>query len=301
MEDELIEKLVIIALLILGIVIVLVVLIKGLDNRLQITGYQMTSPKVEQVIRVSFLSDLHSCRYGQDQSELIKEISTFKPDLIMLGGDIIDDRLPESPGFLLIKNLVEIAPCFYVTGNHEFYSLQAARIKQQIANAGVTVLAGQKASLEVQGNVVNVIGIDDPIVDDRIYQQQLDLLSKMQNPEFTFFLAHHPERIRDYQKVESDLVLSGHAHGGQWRIPLLNRGIIAPHQGLFPKYTSGFYDLGNTTLLVSRGLNRESTKVPRVFNPPELIELTISSIKGAEDQNNQRSTIRRADIRGKNR
>ncbi len=273
-KEKVINRLVIFLIGILAALILLFI-VKGLDHRLQITRYELVSPKVSTEIKATFISDLHSCQYGENQSELIDNILAFQPDLILLGGDIVDDKLPESAGFQLIESAAKIAPTYFVAGNHEFYTLQCGRIKKQIADLGVVILAGTKASLEVKENTVNIIGIDDPIIGDKVYLPQLENLRDMKNPEFTFFLAHRPERIKDYQQVESDLVLAGHAHGGQWRIPGLLKGFIAPHQGLFPKFTAGFYDLQNTTLLVGRGLSRESTKIPRFYNRPELIELKI--------------------------
>ncbi len=256
----------------------LLFMIRGLNNRLKLTRYSFVSSKVNTEIRVIFISDLHSCQYGKNQNILLGHILAFQPDLILLGGDILDKKMPETAGFHLVRAAVKIAPTYFVTGNHEFYTAQCERIKKQMTKIGVHILDGKKESLVLCTNPINVIGIDDPLVGKKTYTQQLQQLKRMKNQEFTFFLTHHPERVDDYQQVRSDLVLAGHAHGGQWRIPGLVNGLFAPHQGLFPKYTAGFYHLSNTTLLVGRGLNRESIKVPRFYNPPELIVLKIVPI-----------------------
>ena len=257
------------------IAILVIFFILGLDHSLHITTYLFHSDKVNEKIRIVFLSDLHSCQYGKEQKDLINAVKRAKPDVILFVGDIIDDKLPDKLAFQLIEGVVDLAPSYYVSGNHEGYTGELESLKENVSKRGLKVLAGEKDTLEVRGSFINIIGIDDPYLGERIYQKQLVGLQAMKNPEFTIFLSHRPERTQDYNSVESDLILAGHAHGGQWRIPRILPGLLAPHQGFFPKYTAGFYPLEKSTLLVSRGLSYKSPRIPRFFNPPELLVIDI--------------------------
>ena len=118
--------------------------------------------------------------------------------------------------------------------------------------------------------------MDDPAVGAAVWQSQLeDVTAALEGDVCSILLSHRPERVADYTGRGFDLVLSGHAHGGQWRIPLLGVGLIAPNQGLFPRYAGGTYNLEGTTLVVSRGLARESTRIPRLYNPPEVVVVDL--------------------------
>lgn len=269
------SDLLILILIILLLGLFLIFFIYGLDNRLQTTKYILPTKKINKPIRVVFLSDLHSCKYGKNQEDLINAVKANQPDLILLGGDIIDDKLPIKPAFQLLEGIVDQAPSFYVSGNHEAYTGKLDSLKLALKKIGVVVLEGDREKLEINNSFINIIGLDDPFIGESSFKKQLARLEEMNNLEFTLFLTHHPERIDDYNKVQSDLILAGHAHGGQWRVPYILPGLFAPHQGLLPKYTAGVYPLENSTLLVGRGLSLESTKIPRFFNPPELVIIDI--------------------------
>ena len=141
----------------------------------------------------------------------------------------------------------------------------------------VTVLEGEQKALTLNGQCLNLCGIDDDEAGEATVQAQLAACSEaVDRDSFTLLLAHRPERIeQDYLGRGFDLVLSGHAHGGQWRIPGLINGLYAPGQGWFPQYAGGLYSFDNTTMIVGRGLSRESSAVPRVFNRPELVVITL--------------------------
>ncbi|MGE5578764.1 MAG: metallophosphoesterase [Bacillota bacterium] len=174
-------------------------------------------------------------------------------------------------------------PCYYVSGNHEIWSDKADDFKDILASYGVSVLEGTAETLEVGGEKIRISGIDDPETDrypsrSAPYATQIRRLSvSTDNEVFTVLLSHRPERINELLPLRPDLVLSGHAHGGQWRLPvIMENGLLAPNQGLFPEYTSGQYVFEETALIVSRGLARESTRIiPRIFNNPELVIITV--------------------------
>lgn len=260
-------------LLLLG-TLLLLLLLAAFDTRLRVVTYTVVSGKVTAPVRLAVVTDLHSCAYGEDQRELLDAVAEQSPDAVMLVGDIVDDVLPEENAWIAVRALAENDPSLYVTGNHEWWSGEAERICGQMEDLGVTVLRGNGVSLTLSGQRIAFWGIDDP--DSSTGESQLAQVGEtvMENT-FTILMAHRPEQIDSYLRFPFDLIVSGHAHGGQWRIPGILNGLYAPHQGLFPKYAGGRYDFAGTTFVVSRGLARESTKVPRIFNRPELVMVEI--------------------------
>jgi predicted MPP superfamily phosphohydrolase len=252
------------------------------NTSMTVSHYIVDSDKIDGQIKLALVTDFHSCDYGDGQRKLLDAIDAEQPDAVLLCGDIFDDKLPNGNTIQLIEGVAANYPCYYVAGNHEFWSGKADELKDILVSYGVTVLAGTSEVFEVRGAKISIGGIDDPHTDRYAsrapsYAEQLETLAASINREmFTVILSHRPERMEDFLALEPDLVLSGHAHGGQWRIPfVLENGLFAPNQGLFPKYTNGEYFFGNTELIVSRGLARESTAVPRIFNHPELVVITL--------------------------
>lgn len=235
-------------------------------------------------IRIAFISDLHSCKYGEGQIMLIDEINRNSPDIILFGGDIFDDTMPDDNTKDLIKALSKNYPVYYVTGNHEYRS-EINNIFSFLESCGVIILHGECKTVNINGNNINICGIDDPEAKnhpDLGYDtdKQLDTLkSAINNESYTILITHRPENIAKYLNRGFDLVLAGHAHGGQWRIPYILNGLFAPNQGLFPKYAGGKYTFENTTMIVGRGLAKESTIIPRIFNPRELVMIDVTSLK----------------------
>lgn len=248
----------------------------GLNNGLTAADYSLQSNKVDAPIRIALLTDLHSCFFGEGQEELIARIEEKGPDLILMAGDIADDSMPHDGTVRLLEAIGSRYDCFYVTGNHEIWSGEAAEIKDMFREYGVTVLEGDGVTVEVGGTALNICGVDDPDIGRTEFAEQLEAVAQAVDEEvFTVLVSHRPELIDMYAQYGFDLVVSGHAHGGQWRIPFLIKGVYAPNQGYFPDYTSGLYRSGETQMLVSRGLSRESTGIPRFYNPPEVVLLTL--------------------------
>ncbi|MGE5578760.1 MAG: DUF1294 domain-containing protein [Bacillota bacterium] len=267
----------------LMIIVQAALVIFALNTDLSVSRYDVETDKVNSAIRLALVSDLHSCDYDDGQAELISVIDAERPDAVMLCGDIFDDRLSPQKAMEFVKTVSAKYPSFYVSGNHEFWSNRADDFKDSLASHGVSVLEGTTETLDVNGEQIRISGIDDPETDrypsrSAQYATQLRRLSEsIDNEVFTVLLSHRPERIGELLTLKPDLVLSGHAHGGQWRLPVvLENGLLSPNQGLFPKYTNGEYFFEGTELIVSRGLARESTKViPRVFNRPEIVIITL--------------------------
>ena len=253
---------------------------KIFNHNLKLMFYEVSTEKIWGNVRVAFLSDLHSCHYGKDQQELLQAIYQQKPDIILLGGDIVDDILPREPAEIVLRELANRYPCFYVSGNHEYRSGEISKIKKIISEYNITILEGNCSKLEINNNLISICGVDDYEIGEREYKKQLEKIEREKiDGLYTIFLAHRPEWIDIYLKYSFDLIFTGHAHGGQWRIPGILNGLYAPNQGLFPKYAGGKYDFENSTFIVSRGLAKESTRIPRIFNPPELVIVDIKGIQ----------------------
>ncbi len=254
----------------------------ALNQSLMVSYHNIATNKITGQIRLALVTDLHSCDYGNEQNKLINSITAEQPDVILLVGDIFDDILPNDNTIQFLERITVKYPCYYVSGNHEFWSGKADDFKDILASYDVNILEGTSDILTIRGESVRISGIDDPDTDryrsrTLPYAEQLKQLEESNDTTlFTILLSHRPERIDEFLPLEPDLVLSGHAHGGQWRIPLiLENGLLSPNQGLLPKYTNGLYSFQEIDLIVSRGLARESTAVPRVFNRPEIIVITL--------------------------
>ena len=258
----------------------------ALYRGLTVRNYELPSDKVqtENSVRIVVIADLHSQTYGENQHILLKKIEEQKPDVIALVGDIVDDKRNETNERQFLDGVRKIAPTYYVLGNHEVWSGQSDSIKEMVAGYGITVLTNESVNITVNGVDLCIGGVDDPDVfrystDEKIKAMSSDeeLLAgfiSLNHSTYNVLLAHRPERFETYQKYGFDLVLSGHAHGGQVRIPWILNGVIAPDQGLFPKYAGGEYTLNNQTMIVSRGFGLDE-RVPRLFNPPEVVVIDI--------------------------
>lgn len=259
----------------------LLVLLSICDMRLKIVKYEVRTDKIEKQVRIALVTDLHGCKYGKNQKNLIEAIEKENPDIVLLGGDIFDDNVPYENSTITIKQLAETYPCYYVTGNHEYWSDDIENILDIVESSGVAYLSNTCEEVEINGQTINLCGVDDPDVieyteNGTATEKQLENVADIAGEEyFTVLLSHRPELAELYQQYDFDLVLSGHAHGGQWRIPGILNGLYAPHQGVFPKYAGGRYDFKNQTMIVSRGLARESTLAPRIFNRPEIVFIDI--------------------------
>lgn len=270
----------------LSILILLVILLLyAFSETLQVVRYTVESDKLTAPIRLVLLTDLHSCYYGDEQKDLIRAIEKQKPDFICLAGDIFDDKTPHRGTMALLDGIADAYPCYYVTGNHEHWSEEVTVLNALLASYGVTVLAGDTVQYTSGGQTVTISGIDDPtgfhdmgiygLPDPETWYGQLALAEEAVSgsPHFSLLLSHRPEKTEEYKNSSFDLVLSGHAHGGQIRIPFLMNGLFAPNQGYLPEYAGGRYVLGDTTLIVSRGLCKND--LPRVFNRPELVVIDL--------------------------
>ena len=204
-----------------------------------------------------------------------------KPDIILLGGDIFDDIIPDTNTKVFLKAVAPKYPCYYVTGNHEYWSRRSDEMISWLKSNNISVLDGENVTVEIGIQKLNLSGINDPDKErftgksGDFYSELKEIQREKDDNLFSILLAHRPSYIESYLKYDFDLVLCGHAHGGQWRLPPFLNGVYAPDEGWLPKYAGGKYDFPNGQMIVSRGLARESTRVPRIFNRPELVIVDV--------------------------
>lgn len=254
---------------------------------LAVKTYTLYTDKIKEDINIVLITDLHSTMYGEGQKNLISAIDSLSPDVILLGGDIADDNVPHKGTWQLLSYIGKKYPCFYVSGNHEFWSGEVDRIKNIIMNYGVTVLEEDTVTLDIKGEKINISGIDDPekygsfTASDKWAEALYKCSESIDNKNYSILLSHRPETADYYKNTAFDLILSGHAHGGQVRIPFILNGLYSPSEGFFPKYAGGYYDLGKNEMIVSRGLSK--SLLPRVFNRPELVYVQLKNSNQEEN------------------
>lgn len=265
---------------------ILLYLIPGLYNGLYIRHYTIESDRIANPVRIVQISDLHSCHYGEGQKQLIEAVEAQEPDIIALTGDIFDDIREDTDTVAFLEGIAGKYPIFYVTGNHECES-DAAAFAQKMAyldTYGITRLTGECVSLTINGEQLAICGADDlhenllgkEVRSEKDALDQLAGLPELyEGKGFPILLSHRPERFEEYIAAGFPLILSGHAHGGQWRIPFLVNGLFAPDQGLFPKYAGGKMEKDGSVMIISRGLARETTRVPRIYNRPEVVVIDL--------------------------
>ena len=251
----------------------------------QITVTESKLPKAFDGFRIVQISDLHNAEFGKDNEKLISRISELKPDIIVLTGDFYDSRKGGYDVPLNVaKNAVSVAPTYFVSGNHEAIADDCRAFLEELKNVGVTVLTNEAVTIEKDGEKINIAGISDPTMQKSVSGSPADktksALDKIGiiDSGYTVLLAHRPEHIDIYSDYGYDLVFSGHAHGGQFRLPFIG-GLYAPHQGIFPKYTQGLHTIGETNLIVSRGLGNSSFPF-RINNKPVVVEVELKALRG---------------------
>lgn len=257
----------------------------GSNNWVQTTEYTVASEELPQAFdgsRIVQVSDLHDASFGRNQSSLIKKVESADPDAIFLTGDLVDsNRYDLDSSLVLIDALMEMSEVYYVTGNHEVASNKVEEILGALRERGVTVLENDSVEWAKDGESVQIAGIDDPLMEPDIHEEEAtgqSLANAQLTEDFTLLLAHRPEYLPIYAEYGADVVFSGHAHGGQVRIPGIG-GLIAPGQGWFPKVTEGIFEVDQSQMVVSRGLGNSTFPV-RIFNLPEIVVVTLEKGKG---------------------
>ncbi|MDE6054706.1 MAG: metallophosphoesterase [Lachnospiraceae bacterium] len=234
---------------------------------------------------IAHVSDLHNVQFGENQHILLEKISDANPDIIVITGDLIDyNHTNIDVAMEFVEGASELAPIYYVTGNHEAWSVDYPILREKLVQKGVFVLEDESVFLVQEETTIQLIGLADPdfmLPNDLFGEREAMMNKKLQdvvidNSYYSILLSHRPELIEVYSNHSINLVLSGHAHGGQFRIPLIG-GIIAPDQGFFPKYTAGKYVVNQTQMIVSRGLGNSIISI-RINNRPELVVIELNHL-----------------------
>ena len=262
------------------LLVVLIFWIVRENSALEVNSYCVKSkslPKEFCDFRIAQVSDLHNVEMGKNNEKLISTLKQCKPDIIVITGDLIDSRrMNLKIALKFVEQAIEIAPCYYVAGNHEARMSEYSELKKALYGYGVNVLENSKVQIERKGKTITILGVNDPSFktnylfgdDISVMNTFLDELL-LEQDGYTILLSHRPELFEVYANKNIDLVFSGHAHGGQFVIPFIG-GVFAPNQGLFPKYHSGLHKKFNTTMVVSRGIG--NSIIPfRVNNRPEVV------------------------------
>ncbi len=259
------------------------------NNSLTVSNYSIESPKIPVSFngyKIVQLSDIHNKDFGGNLSAKVKELS---PDIIVITGDLIDSRRTDiSVAEKLINELQPIAPIYYITGNHESRIPEYFDLREILESNGVEILDGKTLSVEKDGETITLTGIDDTtffgsgVLNEKeiLFEQKLSELAENKGNGFGILLSHRPELIDVYAKYGFDLAFTGHAHGGQIRLPFVG-GVLTPNQGFFPEYDAGKFEKNGLTMIVSRGLGN-SVFPFRIGNRPDIV---LCELKGEKNEN----------------
>lgn len=255
------------------------------NTSIQVSKYTIQCenlPEAFSGFRIAQISDFHNTIFPNQNAQLLWLLRNNRPDIIVFTGDLIDSRKPDLDAALaFVTKATEIGECYYVRGNHEASTPLFRDLEKRLKDIGVVILTDDLFVLHRNGAEISLLGLDDPTLSsnyiklgsEEVVHRAMQKLTNGVNT-FNILLAHHPEWLDIYSEYPVDLVLSGHAHGGQIRFN--HKGLIAPNQGLFPKYDSGLYTKNNTKMVVSRGLGN-SLFPYRINNQPELVIIELRS------------------------
>lgn len=269
----------------LSIVIVIILFCNFQNKHLETTHYTYAAEQLGADLegyRIVQISDLHNAKFGKNNQKLVDRIRECEPDMIVLTGDLVDSNHTNvDRAVQFVNEIVKICPVYYVTGNHEYWLEKSEydELMSGLADAGVVILDNQVVEISRGDAKFRLVGLDDRSLSDgtlgtllKDQAGQKEETADNENSgekELTVVLAHEPQYLARYASAGVDLVLSGHAHGGQFRLPFVG-GIVAPDQGFLPEYTAGEYYMNGTEMIVSRGLGNSVIPV-RLFNYPEIV------------------------------
>lgn len=264
------------------ILVVIVFIVIVYNKKIVISNITYKNSKIPSSFvgyKILQISDLHNTEFGKNQKTLIEKTKEINPDIIFITGDLIDSYNTNIDiSMKYIDGITDIAPIYFIPGNHESRIESYNELCARLTSSGVKILNNKNVFIQKDSSSIGLIGLDDPAFiqtsnQDELFKKLLVDLSKDMDSDFKILLSHRPEKLVDYKDAKVDLVFSGHAHGGQFRIPFVG-GLLAPNQGFFPKYTSGIYKEENTSMIVSRGLGNSIFPF-RINNSPELVVVTL--------------------------
>lgn len=259
--------------------------VAGLKNTLSITEYLIKSEKIKRPLNLVYLSDIHSQKYKDEGTSLIEKIAEADPDCILLGGDIFDKYSNEKRierTFILVEKIQKtFGEVFYASGNHELEGGQKDCIAERLRGLGIKVLGEEIYEFTARSEQKILIGGIDFVSWDMSCSESTEQRDKLikkaeESGLFSVLLRHVPTVEEGDSKL--DLILSGHNHGGLWRIPKTNFGVAGGGKKLFPKYVHGEYKVNGTTLIVGSGITTETYLLPRIYNVPEVVKIKIQPL-----------------------
>ena len=238
-------------------------------------------PQAFDNFKIAQVSDIHCDKVGHSDLSFINKIKNFNPDMIVITGDILDSYNNNMDiAYNILSQLAIVAPCYFVSGNHELrLPEEYEQLKNRMKKLNITYLHNSKLFITKNNESINLVGVEDYNFfknKDKLNHRAnfIKTLEELYSPNhFNILLSHRPEKFPIYADIKYELIFSGHAHGGQWRIPFVG-GIFSPSQGFFPKYTNGNYVLEDSTMIVSQGLGNSSFPI-RINNRIELILATL--------------------------
>lgn len=253
------------------------------DNfNIQVTSYTISSDQIPENFsgfRIVQISDLHNAVFGHNNKKLLDEIVAADPDIIVITGDIVDSRRTDyQVAISFAQKANNIAPTYYITGNHESRISESGKLEGGLIGAGVTILTDEDTILEQNSQYIRMVGIQDPAFRAGSEKDSTDnILTQlnMNDDMYTVLLSHRPELFEVYEAKGVELVITGHAHGGQFRLPFIG-GLFAPHQGFLPKYDAGIFNRNNTNMIVSRGIGNSIFPF-RFNNRPEIVVVELQN------------------------
>ena len=243
-------------------------------KKLVVSEYTVKAPMDMDLL---ILSDLHSMDFGENQRELLDMVDSLTFDAILLPGDIFDDKVDDKKGYEFIEGIKKY-DCYYILGNNEIISGKAEQHMKELASMGITVLDDGKTIIKADEKEIEIRGFRDRHpwrMKDYAAHVARKLEADTDKSDYRIVLSHKPLTRDQFKDINADLIIAGHAHGGQWRLPPINNGVFAPNQGIFPNYAGGVYEANGRCEVVSRGLARGLKLVPRLNNPPEIVLLHL--------------------------
>lgn len=250
------------------------------NNHIVIDVYDYKSSKISgntEKFSIVQISDLHNACFGKNNKNLVDDIESLEPDIIVITGDIVDSNHTDiGVAIDFVRQMTERYPVYYVTGNHEYWLDEGQRreLFTGMKDAGAVILNNEKITIDLGTDSITLIGLDDGSLRGATLHSIMETCDKN---KLTVVLAHEPQYLDKYCDAGADLVLTGHAHGGQMILPFIGP-LIAPDQGFFPTYTAGQFQKESTTMYISRGLGNSVIPV-RLFNYPEIVCVEIYGIR----------------------